>query len=162
MLYDDGRVLVADLAQRFRTSVITIRKDLQFLHRQGQLERAHGGALPVKTGALMDSSLQEKERLHRQETMRIAAKATQMIGRDQVIILDSGTTTTAIARACREKSYLRHERHKYRSGTCRFAGRGDLDGRCPAQEFLLAGWSTGGRISSEIKRRPVFFSGGWV
>jgi DeoR family transcriptional regulator of aga operon len=106
MLYDDGRVLVADLAQRFRTSVITIRKDLQFLHHQGQLERAHGGALPVKTGALMDSSLQEKERLHRQEKMRIAAKATQMIGRDQVIILDSGTTTTAIARVCRQQKNL--------------------------------------------------------
>jgi DeoR family transcriptional regulator, aga operon transcriptional repressor len=101
MIQEDGRVLVRDLARRFRTSVITIRKDLEFLHHQGQLERTHGGALPLKTGALLDSSLQEKQRLHRQEKIRISAAATRMIGNSQVIILDSGTTTTAIARSCR-------------------------------------------------------------
>jgi DeoR family transcriptional regulator of aga operon len=97
----DGRVLVGGLAKRFRTSLITIRKDLEFLHHQGQLERTHGGALPMKIGALKDSTLREKERLHRQEKLRIANAAAQMIGQGQVIILDSGTTTTAIARACR-------------------------------------------------------------
>lgn len=106
MLQEDGRVLVRDLARQFRTSLITVRKDLEFLHRQGQLERTHGGALPVKTGALMDSSLQEKERLHRKEKTRIAVAAAQMIGKGQVIILDSGTTTTAIARACRQQKHL--------------------------------------------------------
>jgi DeoR family transcriptional regulator of aga operon len=106
MLQQDGRVLVTDLAKAFRTSLITIRKDLEHLHHQGQLERTHGGALPVKTGALMDSSLQEKERHHRQEKLRIAAAAAQMIAKGQVIILDSGTTTTAIARACRHLKNL--------------------------------------------------------
>jgi len=101
LLGTDGRVLVGNLAKRFRTSLITIRKDLEFLHHQGQLERTHGGALPVKTGALKDSTLREKERLHRQEKLRIANAAAQMIGQGQVIILDSGTTATAIARACR-------------------------------------------------------------
>ncbi len=106
MLQQDGRVLVGDLAKRFHTSLITIRKDLEFLHHQGQLERTHGGALPLKTGALMDGSLQEKERLHHQEKVRIAAAAARMIGKGQVIILDSGTTTTAIARACRNMKSL--------------------------------------------------------
>jgi DeoR family transcriptional regulator, aga operon transcriptional repressor len=100
MVQQEGRVLVRDLAEHFRTSMITIRKDLEFLHHQGQLERAHGGALPVKTGALLDNSLQEKQRLHKQEKTRIAAAATKLIGKGQVIILDSGTTTTAIARSC--------------------------------------------------------------
>jgi DeoR family transcriptional regulator, aga operon transcriptional repressor len=106
LLQQDGRVLVGDLAKHFRTSLITIRKDLEFLHHQGELERTHGGALPVKTGAVMDSSLQEKERLHRHEKLRIAAAAARMIGPGQVIILDSGTTTTAIARACRHMKNL--------------------------------------------------------
>jgi DeoR family transcriptional regulator, aga operon transcriptional repressor len=106
LLQQDGRVLVSDLAKHFRTSLITIRKDLEFLHHQGELERTHGGALPVKTGAVMDSSLQEKERLHRQEKVRIAAAAVRMIGPGQVVILDSGTTTTAIARACRHMKNL--------------------------------------------------------
>ncbi len=106
MLQYDGRVLVGDLARHFRTSLITIRKDLEFLHHQGQLERTHGGALPVKTGAVMDNSLQEKERQHRQEKIQIAAAAARMIGKDQVVILDSGTTTMAIARACRQMKSL--------------------------------------------------------
>jgi DeoR family transcriptional regulator, aga operon transcriptional repressor len=106
VIQEDGRAVVRDLARRFHTSVITIRKDLEFLHHQGQLERTHGGALPMKTGALMDSSLQEKERLHRQEKTKIAAAAARMIGKGQVIILDSGTTTTAIARSCRHLKNL--------------------------------------------------------
>jgi len=106
MLQQEGRVLVRELSKRFRTSLITIRKDLEVLHHQGQLERTHGGALPVKTGALMDSTLQEKERLHHKEKLRIAAAAVQMIAKGQVVILDSGTTTTAIARACRHLKNL--------------------------------------------------------
>jgi DeoR family transcriptional regulator, aga operon transcriptional repressor len=101
VLQSDGRVLVGDLSKRFKTSLITIRKDLEFLHHHGMLERTHGGALPLRTGALNDRTLQEKERLHRQEKLRIAAAAAKIIRSGQVIILDSGTTTTAIARACR-------------------------------------------------------------
>jgi DeoR family transcriptional regulator, aga operon transcriptional repressor len=101
VLQSEGRVLVGDLSKRFKTSLITIRKDLEFLHHHGMLERTHGGALPLRTGALNDRTLQEKERLHRQEKLRIAAAAVKIIRSGQVIILDSGTTTTAIARACR-------------------------------------------------------------
>lgn len=102
LLQAEGRVLVRDLAKRFDTSLITVRKDLEFLHHQGLLERTHGGALPLRIGALNDRSLEEKERLHRQEKLRIAAAAVRMIRPGQVVILDSGTTTTAIARACRQ------------------------------------------------------------
>lgn len=106
MIEEDGRVVVRDLARHFHTSLITIRKDLEFLHHQGQLQRTHGGALPVKSGALLDNTLQQKERLHRLEKTRIAAAALKMIGKNQVIILDSGTTTTAIARSCRHLKNL--------------------------------------------------------
>lgn len=106
MIEEDGRVVVRDLARHFHTSLITIRKDLEFLHHQGQLQRTHGGALPVKSGALLDNTLQQKERLHRLEKTRIAVAALKMIGKNQVIILDSGTTTTAIARSCRHLKNL--------------------------------------------------------
>jgi DeoR family transcriptional regulator of aga operon len=98
----DGRVLVRDLSDRFHTSLITIRKDLEFLHHQGQLERTHGGALPLRSGALRDRSFQEKELLHRHDKLRIASAAVRLIREGQVIILDSGTTTTAIARGCKQ------------------------------------------------------------
>jgi len=95
----DGRVVVTDLARRFSTSLITIRKDLEHLHQQGRIERAHGGALPLDAAALRDPSLHEKERLHRKEKFRIAAAAARLVQPGQVIILDSGTTSTAVARA---------------------------------------------------------------
>jgi len=97
----DGRVLVPELAQRFQTSQVTIRKDLEILHNLRQLHRTHGGALPARDRALDDPSLGEKEQLHRKEKLRIAEAAARMVNPGQVIILDSGTTTTAIARALR-------------------------------------------------------------
>lgn len=102
MLHHDGRVLVTDLARHFHTSQITIRKDLEVLDGQGLVYRTHGGALPLQSGALLDPSLREKERLHREEKMRIALGAAKMVEEGQSVLLDSGTTTTAIARALKD------------------------------------------------------------
>jgi DeoR family transcriptional regulator, aga operon transcriptional repressor len=101
MVHHDGRVLVRDLARQFSTSEITIRKDLEHLDNQGRIHRAHGGALPLEPAAVRDPALHEKERLHRKEKLRIAAVAARVVRPGQVIILDSGTTTTAVARAIR-------------------------------------------------------------
>ena len=102
----DGRVLVSDLARRFHTSQVTIRKDLELLHNQRQLHRTHGGALPSREGALDDPTIRQKEQLHRREKNAIATAAARMVQKGQVVILDSGTTTTAIARALREFQIL--------------------------------------------------------
>src|SRR6201984_2103735 len=97
----EGRVLVVELARHFRTSAVTIRKDLEILHSQGRVHRTHGGALPARESALEDPTLREKEKLHRKEKLRIAEAAARLVQEGQVVILDSGTTTTAIARALR-------------------------------------------------------------
>ncbi|MGA8036877.1 MAG: transcriptional repressor AgaR [Candidatus Acidiferrales bacterium] len=101
LLERDGRVVVKDLARRFSTSLITIRKDLEHLHGQGRIQRAHGGALPVEATAQRDPALREKERLHRKEKHRIAEAAVKFVQPGQVIILDSGTTSAAIARVAK-------------------------------------------------------------
>ena len=101
VLQRDGRVLVTELARKFKTSQVTIRKDLEILHTHGQIHRTHGGALPAREGALQDPTLREKQKLHHNEKLRIAAAAARLVSEGQVIILDSGTTTTEIARALR-------------------------------------------------------------
>jgi len=106
LLHRDGRVLVIDLARHFHTSQVTIRKDLEILHVKGRVYRTHGGALPASDGALEDPSLREKEKLHRKEKLQIAAAAARMVAEGQVVILDSGTTTTAIARTLRNFQHL--------------------------------------------------------
>jgi DeoR family transcriptional regulator, aga operon transcriptional repressor len=106
ILHRDGRVLVKELARHFRTSQITIRKDLEFLDGQGVIQRTHGGALPLPAGTLLDPTLREKEKLHRRQKMQIALAAARLVQEGQSVVLDSGTTTTAIARALKEKSKL--------------------------------------------------------
>jgi len=106
ILQRDGRVLVKDLARHFRTSQITIRKDLEFLDGQGVIQRTHGGALPLQSGTLFDPTLREKEKLHRKQKMQIAQAAARLVEEGQSVVLDSGTTTTAIARELKEKAKL--------------------------------------------------------
>ncbi|HVI10374.1 MAG TPA: transcriptional repressor AgaR [Candidatus Binatia bacterium] len=101
LLERNGRVLVAEMAHQFCTSQVTVRKDLEVLHSQGLVHRTHGGALPAREGALEDPTLREKEELQRAEKLRIAAAAAALVKEGHVVILDSGTTTTCIARALR-------------------------------------------------------------
>jgi len=101
ILNREGRVFVNELSKHFQTSPVTIRKDLEALDEQNHLHRTHGGALPCREGALEDPTLREKEQLHRKEKLHIAAAAALLVNEGQVVILDSGTTTTAIARALR-------------------------------------------------------------
>jgi DeoR family transcriptional regulator of aga operon len=101
-----GRVLVEELSHSLGISQITIRKDLDYLQSRGVLQRTHGGALLPGSGALSDPSLQEKEGRHSQEKQRISAAAVNLVQEGQCVLLDSGTTTTAIARALKKFSHL--------------------------------------------------------
>jgi DeoR family transcriptional regulator of aga operon len=98
----EGRVVVKDLARRFSTSYVTIRNDLESLHSHGLVKRTHGGALPPQAGALLDPSLREKENLHPAEKQRIAEASAALVRERESVILDSGTTATAVARALRK------------------------------------------------------------
>lgn len=92
-----GRVLVTDLSRELKISQITIRKDLDHLQSKGLIQRSHGGALRIRSSALIDPTLQEKQKYNFQEKERIATAAVKMVEEGHCIILDSGTTTTAIA-----------------------------------------------------------------
>jgi DeoR family transcriptional regulator, aga operon transcriptional repressor len=102
----EGRVLVGELSDELGISRVTIRKDLEFLQAQGLIQRSHGGAIAAQSGALFDPSLLEKQKLHRKEKECIANAAVKLVEEGQCVILDSGTTTTAIARALRKFHHL--------------------------------------------------------
>jgi DeoR family transcriptional regulator of aga operon len=102
----NGRVLVDELSNSLGISRITIRKDLDYLEGRGVLQRTHGGALLPQSGTMFDPSLQEKESRHSQEKERISAAAVALVQDGQCVLLDSGTTTTALARALKQFSRL--------------------------------------------------------
>jgi DeoR family transcriptional regulator of aga operon len=98
LIKSQGRVLVDELSESLKLSKITIRKDLDYLQSRDFITRTHGGALPVGAGTLADPTIQEKKDIHREEKVKIARAAVELISEGQCIILDSGTTTTEIAR----------------------------------------------------------------
>jgi DeoR family transcriptional regulator of aga operon len=101
LLQQNGRVLVSELSETLGISRITIRKDLDYLEERGLMRRTHGGALAPNGSALLDPSLKEKEHHQSREKQRIAEAAIKLIDHGQCVLLDSGTTTTAIARGLR-------------------------------------------------------------
>jgi len=102
----DGRVLVSELSDALGISRITIRKDLDYLQSKGLVQRTHGGALSAQSSALLDPSLREKEQKQSKEKQRIAEAAALLVEEGLCVLLDSGTTTTAIARELRRFSRL--------------------------------------------------------
>lgn len=106
LIQNEGRALVGELSRNLGISQITIRKDLEYLQSKGLVKRTHGGALRIQSSALFDPSLQEKQKQHSQEKQRIAVAAAKMVEEGQCVLLDSGTTTTAIAHELRRFSQL--------------------------------------------------------
>ena len=106
LIQSHGRVVVGELSRSLGMSQITIRKDLEFLQAKGLIQRTHGGALRLQSGALFDPSIQEKQKQHSQEKHRIAMAAAGMVEEGQCVLLDSGTTTTAVALALKGFSHL--------------------------------------------------------
>lgn len=106
LVQSEGRVLVGDLSRTLGISQITIRKDLEYLQSRGLAQRSHGGAIRIQSGALFDPSLQEKQKQHSQEKHRIAEAAAKMVQEGQCVMLDSGTTTSAVGHALKRFSQL--------------------------------------------------------
>jgi len=106
ILHAEGRVLVGSLSVQFGVSQITIRKDLDVLDERGLIQRSHGGALLPTSNALLDPSFQEKQKLHTAEKERIAIAAVKLVRDGSCVMLDSGTTTAAIAQELKKLSSL--------------------------------------------------------
>ncbi len=102
----EKRVLIRDLKEEFNTSVVTIRKDLDVLEKNGFLSRVHGGAL-LNEIVGNNLSIDEKEKIHFKEKERIASYAEFLIKDGDVVILDSGFTAIHIARKLKSRSGIK-------------------------------------------------------
>jgi len=86
-----GKVSVVELADKFKVTAATIRRDLTDLERQHKLQRVHGGA--VKYLFLSEEPEIEKRRLiYISEKIKIASMASRLIQDNMSLFLDVGTT----------------------------------------------------------------------
>ena len=91
-----GRVEVASLADTFGVAAETVRRDLSVLERRGTLRRVHGGAIPVERLEIEPTLTTRVGRLG-EVKRRIAARALEELPHEGTVLLDSGSTTQAIA-----------------------------------------------------------------
>ena len=96
MLEKDGKVLVKELAEIFKVTEDSIRKDLSSLELDGKLKRTYGGAVGIKEKLQMTEA--HKRRISDVESKRkIAAAAVKLINAHDLIFLDISTISIAIA-----------------------------------------------------------------
>jgi len=100
-----GECTVTELAREFGVSGMTVRRDLDILRKDGKITRTHGGAVRSERIAFEFSFLY-RMRENQQAKEAIAGAGVQLISDYQSVLLDSGTTTLALARRMREKSGL--------------------------------------------------------
>jgi DeoR/GlpR family transcriptional regulator of sugar metabolism len=89
-----GSTHVADLAQDFGVSEMTVRRDLRELARAGKLERVRGGAVHAGWEPPFEQTV--VERLAAKD--RIGAAAAALVADGQTVMIDIGTTTLQAAR----------------------------------------------------------------
>lgn len=95
---DVGRVEVVALSEALGVTVETVRRDLTALERLGVVRRVHGGALPVERLTL-EQYTADRQVQATAEKRTIAERALAEIPHGGSVLLDSGTTTLAIAHA---------------------------------------------------------------
>lgn len=97
----EGRVEVSHLADMFRVTTETIRRDLSDLQRQKLVRRVHGGGIPWETSAFEPRVAVRADR-NDEEKRRMAARAVEELPETGSIIIDSGSTLTRFAEAVPE------------------------------------------------------------
>jgi DeoR family transcriptional regulator, aga operon transcriptional repressor len=98
LLRERDFVRVSDLAGRFDVSEVTVRSDLDVLESRGMLRRVRGGAVP-RSAAPTERPFEEAEVAAAAEKRAIARAAADLVAPGDTIVLDVGTTTTAVAQA---------------------------------------------------------------
>ena len=98
LIREDGHAKVQKLAQIFKVSDVTIRQDLEVLEEMGYVQREHGGAFLKDVGNFASTGTLINESVKVVEKQELARKAVSLIREGESIILDSGSTSTELAK----------------------------------------------------------------
>lgn len=90
----------ADLCDLLEASEATVRRDLEWLEQEGVLERTHGGAI-LSQRVVFEPGYQQRAQTNPEEKRSIGALAAALIEKDDIVFINSGTTTTQVIRHAR-------------------------------------------------------------
>ncbi|ENK2326712.1 DeoR family transcriptional regulator [Vibrio vulnificus] len=102
LVNEKGEVSVDELAHKFDTSEVTIRKDLASLEKNGQLLRRYGGAIAIPKEVIHEEMSQNVS----DRKLKLAEKAAELIRDHNRVVIDSGSTTGALIQQLNSKRGL--------------------------------------------------------
>ena len=97
-----GLTSVDELSSTFGVTTSTIRRDLAQLQAAGRLARTYGGAMPLAH----EAPLRQRNGEATEAKQAIARWAADQVRPGETVLLDSGSTTTALARELSHRSDL--------------------------------------------------------
>lgn len=104
-LDERGSVTVAELMEYLSASESTIRRDLNTLDAMGEIIKVHGGAMSNNTSfKLRDDEVNERRVINMEQKRLIAGYAASLVGRDDFVYIDAGTTTEYLPEYLTEKN----------------------------------------------------------
>jgi DeoR family fructose operon transcriptional repressor len=105
LVRESGIARVEDLRRELKVSVATVRRDLEVLEEEGLVRRVHGGAVSMES-RLEEAVFDDKTNQFSREKRAIAEKAYKLIGQEESLFLDGGSTTLCLARLLKERNDL--------------------------------------------------------
>lgn len=97
---------VVDLSEIFGISEVTVRSDLDSLTSSTLIQRVHGGAMLDRSQAAPERTFEQSEGTSPEEKAAIGTAAAALVSSGESLIIDVGTTATAVARALARRSEL--------------------------------------------------------
>jgi DeoR/GlpR family transcriptional regulator of sugar metabolism len=105
LLARQGRLSVAEIVAQFSISQATARRDLESLAAKGKAQRVHGGVIALEQ-APPELPILERESEQAEEKSKIGRAAASLVGKNETVLLGSGTTVLEVARHLRNHESL--------------------------------------------------------
>lgn len=107
LINEHGTVSFSQIKEMFsQVSEMTLRTDLKILDESKRIVRIHGGAKSVQVVVGTDDYLSKRAIRNIPQKQKIAEKALSLLRPDTTIFVDSGSTTTLLARQFPNQSNL--------------------------------------------------------
>lgn len=104
LVEERGSVTITEVRDLCETSESTVRRDITALDRQGKLTKVFGGAVALTNKVTAhEYTVAQKSDLNREEKLRIARYAAGLIGPEDFVYLDAGTTTALMLDYIKER-----------------------------------------------------------
>lgn len=100
-ILDKKSVDVEEFARRFGVSGATIRSDLRELEQREHIARTHGGAIIRENGVIKERTMDPEYKSRMKQNIgskeKIGKAVAELIGDNESVMIDEGTTTLQIA-----------------------------------------------------------------